>query len=62
MHLSEIFKSIKDHVILWYNMLIDYFKKLVSKNSKINNQNVDQDIHIIKYKVKHVKIKKKNEN
>ena len=62
MHLSEICNSIKDHVILWYNMLIDYFKKLVSKNSKINNQNTDQDIHIIKYKVKHVKIKKKNEN
>ena len=62
MHLSEICNSIKDHVILLYNMLIDYFKKLVSKNSKINNQNADQDIHIIKYKVKHVKIKKKNEN
>ena len=62
MHLSEICNSIKDRVILWYNMLIDYFKKLVSKKSKINNQNADQDIHIIKYKVKHVKIKKKNEN
>ena len=62
MHLSEICNSIKDHIIMWSNMLIDYFKKLVSKNSKINNQNVDQDIHIIKYKVKHVKIKKKNEN
>ena len=62
MHLSEICNSIKEHIILWSNMLIDYFKKLISKNSKINNQNVDQDIHIIKYKVKHVKIKKKNEN
>lgn len=62
MHLSEICNSIKEHIILWGNMLIDYFKKLVSKNSKINNQNADQDIHIIKYKVKHVKIKKKNEN
>ena len=62
MHLSEICNNIKDHVILWYNMLIDYFKKLTSKNSKINNQNADQDIHIIKYKVKHVRIKKKNEN
>ena len=62
MHLSEICNSIKEHIILWSNMLIDYFKKLVPKNSKINNQNVDQDIHIIKYKVKHVKIKKKNEN
>ena len=62
MHLSEICNSIKEHIILWSNMLIDYFKKLVFKNSKINNQNADQDIHIIKYKVKHVKIKKKNEN
>ena len=62
MHLSEICNSIKEHIILWSNMLIDYFKKLVPKNSKINNQNADQDIHIIKYKVKHVKIKKKNEN
>ena len=62
MHLSEICNSIKEHIILWSNMLIDYFKKLVPKNSKINNQNVDQEIHIIKYKVKHVKIKKKNEN
>ena len=62
MHLSEICNSIKEHIILWSNMLIDYFKKLISKNSKINNQNDDQDIHIIKYKVKHVKIKKKNEN
>ena len=62
MHLSEICNSIKEHIILCGNMLIDYFKKLVSKNSKINNQNADQDIHIIKYKVKHVKIKKKNEN
>ncbi len=62
MRLSEICNSIKEYIILWCNMLIDYFKKLVSKNSKINNQNVDQDIHIIKYKVKHVKIKKKNEN
>ena len=62
MHLSEICNNIKEHIILWCDMLIDYFKKLVSKNSKINNQNADQDIHIIKYKVKHVKIKKKNEN
>ena len=62
MHLSEICNNIKEHIILWGNMLIDYFKKLVSKNSKINNQNEEQDIHIIKYKVKHVKIKKKNEN
>ena len=62
MHLSEICNSIKEHIILWSNMLIDYFKKLVSKNSKINNQNAHQDIHIIKYNVKHVKIKKKNEN
>ena len=62
MHLSEICNIIKEHIILWYDMLIDYFKKLVSRNSKINNQNTDQDIHIIKYKIKHVKIKKKNEN
>ena len=62
MQLSEICNSIKEHIILWCNMLIDYFKKLISKKSKINNQKVDQNIHIIKYKVKHVKIKKKNEN
>jgi hypothetical protein len=62
MQLSETYNSIKEHIILWYNMLIDYFKKLTSNKSKINNQNADQDIHIIKYKVKHVKIKKKNEN
>ena len=62
MQLSEICNSIKEHIISWYNMLIDYFKKLTSKNLKINNQNADQDIHIIKYKVKHIKIKKKNEN
>jgi len=62
MQLSEICNSIKEHIISLYNMLIDYFKKLTSKKSKINNQNADQDIHIIKYKVKHVKIKKKNEN
>lgn len=62
MQLSEICNNIKEHIISWYNMLIDYFKKLVSKKSEINNQNADQDIHIIKYKVKHVKIKKKNEN
>lgn len=62
MQLTEMCNIIKEHIILWCNMLIDYFKKLVSKNSKINNQNDDQDIHIIKYKVKHVKIKKKNEN
>ena len=62
MQLTEMYNSIKEHIILWSNMLIDYFKKLVSKNSKINNQNADQDIHIIKYKIKHVKIKKKNEN
>lgn len=62
MQLSEICNSIKEHIILWYNMLIDYFKKLTSKKLEINNQNADQDIHIIKYKVKHIKIKKKNEN
>lgn len=62
MQLSEICNNIKEHIISWYNMLIDYFKKSTSKNLKINNQNADQDIHIIKYKVKHVKIKKKNEN
>ena len=62
MQLSEICNNIKEHIVLWYNMLIDYFKKLTSKKSKINNQNTDQDIHIIKYKVTHVKIKKKNEN
>ena len=62
MQLSEICNSIKEHIILWYNMLIDYFKKSTSKKQEINNQNADQDIHIIKYKVKHVKIKKKNEN
>ena len=37
MHLSEICNSIKEHIILWCDMLIDYFKKLVPKNSKINN-------------------------
>ena len=42
-------------------MLIDYFKKLTSKKSKINNQNNDRDIHIIKYKVTHVKIKIRKE-
>jgi len=62
MQLSEICNNIKEHIILWYNMLIDYFKMLTSKKSEINNQNADQDIHIIKYKVKHIKIKKKNEN
>ena len=62
MQLSEICNSIKEHIILWRNMLIDYFKKLTFKKTEINNQNIDQDIHIIKYKVKHVKIKKKNEN
>ena len=62
MQLFEICNSIKEHIILWYNMLIDYFKKLTSKKQEINNQNADQDIHIIKYKVKHVTIKKKNEN
>ncbi len=62
MQLSEICNNIKEHIISWYNMLIDYFKKLTSKKSEINNQNVDQNIHIIKYKVTHVKIKKKNEN
>ena len=62
MQLSEICNSIKEHIILWCNMLIGYFKKLISKKPKINNQKVDQNIHIIKYKVKHVKIKKKNEN
>ena len=54
--------SIKEHIVLWCNMLIDYFKKLTSKKQEINNQNADQDIHIIKYKIKHVTIKKKNEN
>ena len=62
MQFFEICNSIKEHIILWYNMLIDYFKKLTFKKTEINNQNIDQDIHIIKYKVKHVKIKKKNEN
>lgn len=62
MQLSEICKNIKEHIILLCNMLIDYFKKLTFKKSKINNQNADHDIHIIKYKVKHVKIKEKNEN
>lgn len=62
MQLSKMCNNIKEHIILWCNMLIDYFKKLTSKKSEINNQNVDQNIHIIKYKVTHVKIKKKNEN
>ena len=62
MQLSKMCNNIKEHIILWCNMLIDYFKKLTYKKSEINNQNVDQNIHIIKYKVTHVKIKKKNEN
>ena len=60
--IKKIFNIIKEFVVSKYNGLIDYIKNFSNKNSKINKQTSQDDIHVIKAKVKKVKVKKLKTN
>ena len=62
MQLKDIFENIKLFIIEQYNKLINCIKNLGSEKPKINNQTVDQDVHVVKAKVKRVRVNKMKTN
>lgn len=59
MNIKNIFNIIKEYVISYYNIFIHFIKNVFIKTNKINKQtSKDNDIHIVKSKVKKVRIKK----
>lgn len=56
--LKQIFNNIKGFIILCYNKFIDFVKKVFNKNTEINKQTTNQDIHIVKVRVKKIGNKK----
>lgn len=66
MKFKNIITTLKALIIDMYNELVNYIKKFIGKKDndkkdKINKQSSDQNIHIVKAKVKRVRIKN-NEN
>ena len=60
MNIGEFINSVKEFIILRYNKFICFVKNMFTEKPKINNQTIDNnnDIHIVKVKVKKVKVKK----
>lgn len=57
MSIKHLYNIIVDFVKSCYNKIITYCKGINSKNSEINNQ-TDNNIQVIKAKVKKVKVRK----
>lgn len=63
MQLTQIINKIKKFIIDRYNKLVSYIKNIGKEKPKINNQNVsNQDIHIVKARVKKIGNKKLKTN
>lgn len=58
MNINEFINSAKEFIIMYYNKFINFVKNMIGQKPKINNQTNDNDIHIVKAKVKKVKVKK----
>lgn len=58
MNINEFINSAKKFIIMYYNKFINFVKNMIGQKPKINNQTNDNDIHIVKAKVKKVKVKK----
>lgn len=58
MNINEFINSAKEFIIMYYNKFINFVKNMIGQKQKINNQTNDNDIHIVKAKVKKVKVKK----
>ena len=58
MNINEFINSTKEFIIMYYNKFINFVKNMIGQKPKINNQTNDNDIHIVKAKVKKVKVKK----
>lgn len=58
MNINEFINSAKEFIIMCYNKFINFVKNMIGQKPKINNQTNDNDIHIVKAKVKKVKVKK----
>lgn len=58
MNINEFINSAKEFIIMYYNKFINFVKNMIGQKPKINNQTIDNDIHIVKAKVKKVKVKK----
>ena len=58
MNINEFTNSAKEFIIMYYNKFINFVKNMIGQKPKINNQTNDNDIHIVKAKVKKVKVKK----
>lgn len=58
MNINEFINSAKEFIIMYYNKFINFVKNMIGQKPKINNQTIDNDIHIVKAKVKKVKFKK----
>ena len=58
MNINEFINSAKEFIIMYYNNIINFVKNMIGQKPKINNQTNDNDIHIVKAKVKKVKVKK----
>ena len=66
MKFKNIINTVKALIIDMYNELVNYIKNFIGKKDndkkdKINKQSSDQNIHVVKAKVKRVRIKN-NEN
>ena len=57
MKINEFINMSKKFIIIYYNKFIDFVKNLFVKKQEINKQTINNDIHIVKAKVKNVKVK-----
>ncbi len=57
MKIKEIINIIKNYVITQYNRFLTFIKNGSDEKPKINNQ-TNKEIHIVKAKVKKVKVRK----
>lgn len=62
MNIHNIIDKSKNFIILAYNKIIGFIKNMFMQKSKINNQTNDNDIHIVKAKVKKIKVKNMKTN
>jgi len=57
MKINEFINIAKEFIITQYNRFIVFVKNVFNKKPKINKQTDNNDIHIVKVKVKNVKVK-----